>query len=242
MDTFEKAQELKALLVSAGRGEARTPEDEELYKQLRDELLQIPDIRPLVPAWLREYRGIREFWPFIKSKSPTYAGRQEFLRQEFEAVLSYLEAVRMGTSASPQQFFPAGSDHEAYVQIRKIIETARTEIRIVDPYVDHTLWTLLTNVPPGTPVYVLTQNMNGDFLLEAQKFAKQHGSRVEVRSTRSFHDRFVVIDGSQCWHLGASIKDAGAKAFLISEIQSDAIRKATISVIESEWQSSTPLL
>jgi hypothetical protein len=104
MDTFEKVQELKALLVSAGRGGARAPEDEELYKQLRNELLQTPDIRKLLPAWLREYRGIREFWPFIKPNSPSYAGRQEFLRQEFEPVLSYLEAVRMGTSVSPQQF------------------------------------------------------------------------------------------------------------------------------------------
>ena len=242
MDEFEKAQELKALLVSAGRGEARTPEHAQLYKDLREQLFQNPDIRSLLPVWLREYRGIGEFWPFIKSKSPSYAGRQEFLRQEFEPVLQHLEALCTGTLASPQRFFPAGSDHEAYVQIRQIIEKARTEVRIVDSYVDHTLWALLTNVPPGTAIQVLTSTMKGDFLLEAHKFVKQHGSRAEVRESKSFHDRFLVIDRSDCWHLGASIKDAGAKAFLISEIQNQAIKKATLDVIESEWQNSVSVL
>jgi hypothetical protein len=72
--------------------------------------------------------------------------------------------------ASQQTFLPAGSQHAAYVQMRKIIRGAKTEILVVDNYVDHTLWELLTNVRSKAKGRILTDHMKGDFRLEGRKF------------------------------------------------------------------------
>jgi hypothetical protein len=82
-----------------------------------------------------------------------------------------------------QVFFPAGSQHDAYVELRKIVQLATREILIVDNYVDQTLWQLLTNIAPSVTIRILTGSMKGDFKPEAGKFAVQHGNRVEVRQT-----------------------------------------------------------
>ena len=68
----------------------------------------------------------------------------------------------------------------------------------------------------GCKVRILGEHLKGDFKLEAGKFAAQRGTLVEIRTTNSYHDRFIFLDGKRAFHLGASIKDAGNKAFHVS--------------------------
>jgi hypothetical protein len=145
------------------------------------------------------------------------------------------EAVGTQHSTAQHTFLPAGSQHDAYVEIRKIIQQATTEILIVDPWVDDSLWTLLSNVPPNCGIRVLTQQMKNDFQLEAKKFAAQHKNVISVRQTKNYHDRFIVVNAKRCFHLGASIKDAGNKACALSEISSPAIAASVIMDVEAEW-------
>lgn len=107
---------------------------------------------------------------------------------------SALKQLRWKLKDPGQVFFPAGSQHDAYVELRKIVQLAASEILIVDNYVDHTLWQLLTNLPSGVRIRILTDKMKGDFRLEAKKFAAQHGASVEVRQTGKYHDRFIIED------------------------------------------------
>jgi hypothetical protein len=141
-----------------------------------------------------------------------------------------------------QVFLPAGSQHDAFLEIRKIIQQARAELVIVDPWVDHTLWPLLTNVSGSCKVRVLTENMKGDFCLEARKFVAQHRMLLQVRRTASYHDRFVILDGARCFHLGASIKDAGNKAFALSELRRSNIARAVIGDVEVEWTNASAVI
>lgn len=136
-------------------------------------------------------------------------------------------------------FMPAGSQHDAYVEIRRIVQQATGEILIVDSWVDDSLWPLLSNIPANCRIRVLTQNMKNDFRLEAKKFASQHKNTISVRQTTNYHDRFIVLDGKRCFHLGASIKDAGSKAFVFSEISSPKITASAIADVEAEWGKST---
>jgi hypothetical protein len=138
-----------------------------------------------------------------------------------------------------QLFLSAGSQHDAFIEIRKIVRQATKELFIVDPWVDHTLWPLLTNIPSACKTRVLTENMKGDFLLEGKKFIAQHGATLEVRRTANYHDRFVILDGMKCFHLGASIKDAGNKAFALSELERASVARAAITDAEAEWLKST---
>jgi hypothetical protein len=60
-----------------------------------------------------------------------------------------------------------------------------------------------------------------------------------VRTNTTFHDRFILVDSKRCWHLGASIKDAGAKAFALSEFVEPKIAALIQQEIESTWKVST---
>ncbi len=176
---------------------------------------------------------------------------EEYRKEQFEDQLNGMVAVLKSsvkqlrwTLPDPTQvFLPAGSQHDAFVEIRSIIKTATIEITIVDPYVDETLWPLLKNLPASVRIRILTNHLKGDFSLEAKKFIAQHTNPVEVRQTSNYHDRFLIVDGQKCWHLGASIKDAGSKAFLISQVQSPNVVNAVKSDINSEWAgaSITPI-
>jgi len=140
-----------------------------------------------------------------------------------------------------ESFHPAGSQHDAYVQIREIVQTVKSELIIVDTYVDETLWSLLRNVSPLVTLKVLTMKARPDFTLEAKHFIAQHGGTVESRITNDYHDRFLVIDKATVWHLGASIKDAGRKAFALTEFVQPSIRSAVMADVEATWNAATRL-
>ena len=155
------------------------------------------------------------------------------------ALRSGVQQLRWTLPDPSHVFLPAGSTHDAYVEIRKIVAQATTDITIVDGYIDQALWTLLSNVPSNTHIRILTSQTKSDFLLEAKKFAQQHGCKVEVRTNNNYHDRFILVGHAKCWHLGASIKDAGNKAFALSEISSPAIIASVQQDIEATWNAST---
>jgi hypothetical protein len=140
-------------------------------------------------------------------------------------------------------FFPDGSHHDAYVEIRGILQRASNTIDIVDPYVDGSTLTLLsTAAKPGIRFRILTSKHPADFALEAEKWRKQNASNVlEIRTTKEFHDRFIVLDGHDCWHIGASIKDAGNKVFMLSLIEDQDNREALLKQIQAAWDNGAPL-
>jgi hypothetical protein len=152
---------------------------------------------------------------------------------------SAVEQLRWTLPDPKQVFVPAGSPHDAYVEIRKILAQVTNELMIVDPWVDQTLWPLLSNLPGPARIRILTDHMKGDFMLEGRKFAAQHQYTIEVRTNPSFHDRFVFVDSTECWHMGPSIKDAGNKAFAMSVIADPTIAAFIKQTVETTWSGST---
>ena len=134
-------------------------------------------------------------------------------------------------------FFIAGAVHDAYVHIRGIIKGASTEIFVIDGYVDESLFGLLlsTNGPRLCRVLALQRSLPPDFSREAELFEQQHGFTVQIRSSVEFHDRHIILDGRQVYTLGASIKDAGKRAFNIIPVETDSVRKNIIKYAEDVW-------
>lgn len=141
-------------------------------------------------------------------------------------------------------FFEEQSQHAAYVEIRAIVQKVTSEIAIIDPYIDQSILTLLsTCAKPGLRVQILTSTLPTDFALEGKKWLKQHaGSSLYVRTTKEFHDRFIVLDNSACWHIGCSIKDAGNKAFMLSELEDRDNREALLAQARKSWDAATVVL
>lgn len=142
-----------------------------------------------------------------------------------------------------EQYFPVGSEHDAYVAIRSIIKTAATKILIVDPYIgSNLLSTLGASLQENVLIELLTKqrNLPRDFVTELQTFRIQNSSlTVEVRYNTDFHDRFIWVD-DKIFHVGASIKDAGKRAFMISRVE-DAINSSALEAsINTAWMNATP--
>jgi hypothetical protein len=148
--------------------------------------------------------------------------------------------VPIGASVR-ELFFPQESQHDAYVEIRSILQRAAASVIIIDPYVDQSILTLLsTCLKLGMTVRILTAKLPADFALEVSKWIPQHrGAVLEVRTTKEFHDRFIVLDDRECWHIGCSIKDAGNKAFMLSQIEDAQNHRALVSQAENAWNSAT---
>ena len=115
-----------------------------------------------------------------------------------------------------------------YIEIRKIFQEASTSIYVIDSYLDSSIFAILKTIT-SKPIKVklLTSKIPSDYVHETRRFLYQHiNFTVEIRKTREFHDRFIVLDGSKCWHVGCSIKDAGNKAFMISKFEDNENRNA----------------
>lgn len=145
-------------------------------------------------------------------------------------------ALVPATETVRELFFPQGTQHDAYVHIRKIVRRARRSLRIIDPYLDGTVFAILGDVQGPMTVELLGAKFPTDFSLEVGKFQQQHPEmQIETRSSRDFHDRFIVIDDAECWHIGCSIKDAGNKAFMVSAIEDSRNSKVLLDTLRSAW-------
>ena len=143
-------------------------------------------------------------------------------------------------ASAAQRFFKKGAVHDAYVELRRIFQSAKSKLVIVDPYVNESLFeTLKALMPTRMHVQILTAKLPSDFGLERDKFVAQHPQfRLEVRKTKEFHDRFLIIDDTAIYHIGASIKDAGEKAFMFSVIEADQLVQSVKAYINDTWQSA----
>lgn len=143
-----------------------------------------------------------------------------------------------------EAFFPPNSTYDAYVSIRQTLGAAKTDLTIVDAYLGKSLLATLSAVAPATlSVRLLTvlKNLKPDFAVELAAFRRQYpGIAVEVRTSADFHDRFIVVDNARFFHVGASIKDAGARAFMISEIEDPANIASMCATVDAAWAAGAP--
>lgn len=137
-------------------------------------------------------------------------------------------------------FFPAGAVHDAFIHIRSLFKGASKEIFVIDGYVDSSLFQFLlsTNSPKTCRILTKTRELPKDFLAETKAFVAQHVFAFSIRSSDVFHDREVIVDGRQVFVLGASIKDAGKRAFNIVPVEAPPVVEGMIRYAEQQWSSA----
>lgn len=236
---LENIEALQNLMLASVTGGAR---DESDYRRIRDELFRMPGLKEVLPRFVRTCGDLSQFWHFIKTQSDlgSYASRREYIWNAFRPLLAGVEDE---SGIEREMFFVKGSDHDAYVHIRAIMQTTKANLFIIDPYMDGSIYQVLgTLAPAAIAVRILTSKCPSDFILENKKFMKQHsGFAVEVRTTKDFHDRFIILDQAKCYLLGASIKDAGNKGFTIVPLQEPSIVQFILTHANQVWTSATPL-
>ena len=117
-----------------------------------------------------------------------------------------------------QKIFFEGQIYDAYSLIIDIIKKANKKILIIDNYIDDSVLKMLTKKNNNVEVVILTSDKSNIQQIDIQKFNKEY-PRLKVANTNKFHDRFIIIDNGEMYHLGASIKDLGKKCFGINKIE-----------------------
>ena len=128
-----------------------------------------------------------------------------------------------------QRIFFEGQIYDAYSLIIDIIKKANKKILIIDNYIDDSILKMLTKKKNNVEVVILTSNKSNIQNIDIQKFNKEYPI-LKVARTNKFHDRFIVIDNKEMYHLGASIKDLGKKCFGINKIEDKEIIEKIINL------------
>lgn len=122
------------------------------------------------------------------------------------------------TSLPPVEgIFYDGQLFDAYKFASDLVRTATKSLILIDNYIDDTVLTLFTKRIPGVSVTIYTAQISKQLSLDLQRHNSQY-EPIDIRQFSQSHDRFLIIDEKDIYHLGASLKDLGKKWFAFSKI------------------------
>lgn len=127
----------------------------------------------------------------------------------------------MGEGDFPQQkVFFNGRHYDAYSFAKKLVRRAAKKIVLVDGYSDEVTLDILSQKKGGVEVLVATSQKMIDKHLTSvavEKFNKQNPT-LTVKAVGTFHDRFLILDGKELYHFGASLKDLGRQYCAVTKM------------------------
>lgn len=121
-----------------------------------------------------------------------------------------------------QGIFFQGQIFDAYAKFESFIQSAKKEIVLIDGYVDLTVLERLAKKKKGVNVLLYTDSKTKITNLDVQKFNAQYPT-LTLNFTSRMHDRFLIIDNSVLYHIGASLKDLAKKCFAFEILDSSLI-------------------
>jgi hypothetical protein len=134
--------------------------------------------------------------------------------QKFNQIFKALESK----DSLPQQgIFFEGQIFEAYMFISNIIRSAQNSIILFDNYVDDSVLTQLDKRDKMVSAVIYTHQVDKKLQLDILKHNSQYPP-IEIKVIKTIHDRFLMIDEIEVYHIGASLKDAGKKWFAFSKL------------------------
>ena len=125
------------------------------------------------------------------------------------------------TSLPPVEgIFFDGQIFDAYKFATDLIKTARKSLLLIDNYVDESVLLMLSKRNPGVSATIYTQKITPQLQLDLDKHNDQYPP-INIRTYRNSHDRFLIVDDKEVYHIGASLKDLGKKMFAFSKLEID---------------------
>ena len=138
------------------------------------------------------------------------------LDEKFNRVFKALES---GQPEPDKGIFFDGQVFDAYVFVSDLIRKAKSELVLIDNYLDDSVLTLLSKRGTGVKAILYTKTISKTLQLDLEKHQAQY-PEIEVKTFPDSHDRFLVIDQRELYHIGASLKDLGKKWFAFSRMDS----------------------
>lgn len=149
---------------------------------------------------------------------------QRMADERFDRIFDYMEAHE----TPRQKMFFEGQVYDAFELLTSLVRRARSEIILVDGYVDDRTLNVLAKREEGVDITIWTRPDTRLTMRDVEAFNAQYPS-LRVEHTTAFHDRFLIVDRHEGYLVGASLKDAGKKSFAIARIEDDALIRAVLA-------------
>ena len=122
------------------------------------------------------------------------------------------------TSLPPVEgIFFDGQIFDAYAFATNLIKSAKNSLILIDNYIDENTLLMLSKRTTGVDATIYTQRITPQLQLDLTRHNNQYPP-INIRTYRQAHDRFIIIDRSDVYHIGASLKDLGKKLFAFSKM------------------------
>ena len=141
------------------------------------------------------------------------------LEKDVEYLKSQLQQNRLEYK---QGIFFDGEIFDAYEFVSNLIKSAKEEIILIDNYIDDSVLTLFSK-NQNIKVTIYTKNITKELKLDLKKYNSQY-NKIDIKHFNSSHDRFMIIDKQELYHIGASLKDLGKKWFAFSKMDIDSFK------------------
>jgi hypothetical protein len=127
-------------------------------------------------------------------------------------------SLQLKTNELPTQgVFFDGQLFDAYELISKIIRSATKEIILIDNYIDESVLIHLSTRAANVEAILYTQKITAQLQLDLAKHNAQYPG-IQIKTLKTAHDRFLILDRKELYHIGASLKDLGRKWFGFSKL------------------------
>jgi len=133
-----------------------------------------------------------------------------------------LNAIEQKTVIPKQGIFYDGQVFDAWNFVSNIIRSVQKSIILIDNYIDDTVISLFAKRNKGVTVALLTRNPSQQLKADVEKFNAQY-EPILLKDFSAAHDRFLIIDQTNLYHIGASLKDLGKKWFAFSKMDIQAV-------------------
>ena len=141
---------------------------------------------------------------------------QQRNEERFDTIFKAMD----GGDFPPQKVFFDGKHYDAYSFARKLVRKAKKNIVLVDNYCDDVTLDILSQKCGGADVLIATTHKSATKFISptaVAKFNKQNPT-LTIKAVGSFHDRFLILDGTELYHFGASMKDLGRQYCAITKM------------------------
>ncbi len=159
--------------------------------------------------------------------------RMNLLENKLEILSNKVSEIDIQISSHliPNQgVFFDGQVFDAYELTSRLIRSAKYSIVLIDNYMDENTLTQLSKKQKGVKVTLFTKKVTQQLGLDLKKANEQYGN-FEVKEFHKSHDRFLIIDNTEIFHLGASLKDLGKKWFAFSKMDKNSVSSILNEII-----------
>ncbi len=127
------------------------------------------------------------------------------------------KAIEEKNPIQSQGIFYNGQIFDAHNFVSDLIRNAKNSIVLIDNYIDDTTLLLLSK-NQTVDITIHTHTITKALKLDLEKYNTQYKA-ISLKTNKDFHDRFLIIDNKEIYHIGASLKDLGKKVFAFSKME-----------------------